>query len=151
MHQISIIDGCLACEVATGQRAPIGGFVYEDDLWTVNHVMSENPWRGWLVLQPRRHIEMLSALTPAEAAALPAILSALDRALRAVVEARKVYVCLFAEAADCQHIHFHIIPNYPDIPAKGPAIFQLAADQMPVIAREEVAQLVEELRAFLSL
>jgi diadenosine tetraphosphate (Ap4A) HIT family hydrolase len=43
------------------------------------------------------------------------------------VSPEKVYVALFAESADCPHIHFHLIPRAPDHPVelRGPHVFAL--------------------------
>jgi len=122
---------CLACDIATGRIVPSGGFITETDNWTVNHIVGENVWPGWLVLQPRRHVEALYLLSLAESRELPVLLRRLDSAVRTALKAQKMYVCLFAESADCQHIHFHLIAQYPTAPARGPGIFAVNPDEYP--------------------
>lgn len=142
---------CLACDIVAGRVAPTGGFIVETSLWTVNHAIGDTPWRGALVVQPRRHVEALHALTPDELHELPLLLSQLDGAIRIVLHAEKTYVCLFAESVNCQHLHFHLIPRYPDTPVRGPEIFTLSsADHPDVFATAEMTeQIVASLRDYL--
>lgn len=150
MINIELATNCTACRVAQGQRIPHGGFVYEDALWTVNHLMGDTPWKGWLVLQPRRHVEAFHELNPEELANLTSILSLMDEAVRTVLHAEKMYICLFAEALDCQHVHFHLIPRYADMETRGPAIFQLEAEAIPTSTELGVSEIVQKLRAFVN-
>jgi len=111
--------------------------------------MQSKPWRGWLVLQPWRHIEAFHELTPEELAGFASASTRMDEAVRVVVRPEKVYVCLFAEAADCQRLPFHIIPRYVETPAQGLDIFQLKPDAKPTASEAEVIEIVRELREFL--
>lgn len=140
---------CLACDIAQGVRQPPGGFIYESALWTVNHVISDVPWRGWLVLQPRRHVERLHELTPEEMLEYAQVLTRLDHVLREQLDAAKVYICLFAESADCPHVHFHVIPRYAAMTQRGPEIFEMEKEERPAASPEEVVILAARLRAAL--
>jgi len=144
------IMGCIACRVARGECTPRGGFVYENTHWTVNHLLGDTPWKGWLVLQPRRHVEAFHELNPEELTCFTSILSILDEAARTVLRAEKMYICLFAEDLDCQHLHFHLIPRYPDMSARGPSIFQLETNAIPAITELEVPEIVDKLRNFIN-
>ena len=81
---------------------------------------------GWIVLVLRRHAASLGELEDAEAAELGPLVRDVSRALTAVVECEKTYVIQFAEAPGHNHVHVHLIPRRPDMPAdeRGPNIFK---------------------------
>jgi diadenosine tetraphosphate (Ap4A) HIT family hydrolase len=122
---------CLGCQVSNGDKVPFGGFVYADDLWTVNHVLPPSAILGWLVLQPRRHIEALHEMSFNEQQRMSQLMVSLDQVLRDILSPQKVYTCLFAESEHCPHIHFHIIPRSEEITALGPAIFNYKPETYP--------------------
>jgi diadenosine tetraphosphate (Ap4A) HIT family hydrolase len=105
------MSDCLACDVLEGRIRPPGGVIYEDDLWVVDHSVSPVRLRGWLIVKPRRHVEDVGELSPAEAAALGPLASATARAVRDGLGAERVYVCSFGE--EWRHVHVHVVPRYP--------------------------------------
>lgn len=98
--------------------------IHDDGLWRVAHSFN-SALAGWLVVVARRHIASLSELTPDEAAALGPLLRALSLALEGTLSAAKTYVIFLAESEGFSHLHIHVIPRHPDLPAdrRGPAIF----------------------------
>jgi diadenosine tetraphosphate (Ap4A) HIT family hydrolase len=138
---------CLSCRQGPGlpPRERIAG----DDHWRVAHGFN-SALPGWLVLIPRRHITAIADLTDEEAAGLGLWQVRLSRALRDVTGCVKTYVIQFAEQDGFAHVHFHIVPRMPDLPAdhRGPRIFgylqRPPAEQVPV---EEMDRLAEEIAA----
>jgi diadenosine tetraphosphate (Ap4A) HIT family hydrolase len=116
---------CLSCRnnhrIAT---LPPRELVAFDDHWRVSHAF-DSALPGWLILVPRRHVISIADLTDAEAATLGAWQVRLARALRAVTGCAKTYVMQFAEQAGFAHVHFHVVPRMPDLPAdrRGPHVF----------------------------
>jgi len=116
---------CFTCrrnaEIAT---LPPRECVAADDAWRVAHAF-DSALPGWLVLVPRRHVESIAALTDAEAAGLGLWQVRLSRALGAVTGCAKTYVVQFAEKEGFAHVHFHILPRMPELPAdrRGGAVF----------------------------
>ena len=100
---------------------------------------------GWLVLLPRRHVTSIAELTPAEAAELGPLLHRLSQALQAAVGCTKTYVMQFAEADGFSHVHFHLVPRMPDLPAdhRGPRVFHYLTrpsdEWLTVDARDQYA------------
>ncbi|MFI1989144.1 HIT family protein [Actinoplanes sp. NPDC020271] len=96
-----------------------------DDCWRVAHDFTSS-LPGWLVLVPRRHVTSIADLTDKEAGTLGIWQVRLSRALRTVTGCVKTYVVQFAEKEGFAHVHFHIVPRMPDLPAdrRGPGIFQ---------------------------
>jgi diadenosine tetraphosphate (Ap4A) HIT family hydrolase len=83
--------------------------VVEDDHWAVL-VRTAQPTLGALVLAARRDVTSLAALTPVEAAALPAMAARIERMLATVVAPDKLnYLALMM--VDPQ-VHFHVLPRY---------------------------------------
>jgi diadenosine tetraphosphate (Ap4A) HIT family hydrolase len=80
---------------------------------------------GWVVVVPARHVLSLAELTPEEAAGLGPLLTAVSRAVVEVTGCAKVYLALFAEREEFQHLHVHLIPRQPDLAGdlRGPRVF----------------------------
>ena len=115
---------CYSCRgTANVEAQPIRERIWWDGRWRVAHVQCPLP--GWVVVVPARHIVSLAELTPDESSALGPLLTAVSRALTDVTGCLKVYLGLFAERAEFQHLHIHVIPRQPDLPddLRGPGIF----------------------------
>lgn len=139
------LQECLGCQVANGVKVPLGGFLYEDDLWTVNHTLPPASILGWLVLQPKRHIEALNELTFQEQQKMSQLMINLDKTLHILLSPKKVYICMFAESQQCPHIHFHIIPRIQEIEALGPKIFDYQP-QFPLL-EEDILQFIVQAKS----
>lgn len=74
---------------------------------------------GWIVLVTRRHIESVDQLTDAEAQALGLLLKNVSVFLKNYLGCTKTYVMQFAEHPLHPHVHFHVVPRMPDIPAEN--------------------------------
>ena len=136
---------CGTCKGARGELDAPGPVIYEDRLWFLAHMAQPIAMAGWLVLAPRRHIESVAALTPAEARALGPLVTRAAAALERITGVKKVYVALFAEAKHFPHIHFHLIPRPARLPTRlrGPLIFELMRtdrDRAPIGEAERIAE-----------
>ncbi|NER23982.1 MAG: hypothetical protein F6J96_25410 [Symploca sp. SIO1C2] len=139
---------CLGCQISSGILTPFGGFIYASDLWTVNHVLPPARILGWMVLQPRRHVEAIHELNHSEQVEMAKLISNLDQVLYKLVSPQKVYACMFAESEDCPHIHFHIVPRTSDINAIGPAIFGYKPEVFP--SESEILDFIDKAKSCLS-
>lgn len=144
---------CYACQSEELFEAlPPRERVADDEHWRVVHAF-DSALRGWLVLLPRRHVTSIAALTDAEAATLGTWQVRLSRALSEVTGCAKTYVMQFAEKEGFAHVHFHIVPRMPGLPAesRGTAIFRYAQRPQPELLSEpERDELAVALRAALS-
>lgn len=136
---------CLACELNARPDLVPGGRIATVGGWIVEHCVGPLGV-GTVVVKPERHVTLLAALTPTEAAGLGPLLA---RVARAVAEARaeagdpadQVYCCLWSHAQRRPgHVHFVVQPvsaglvarfnaNGPDLQAK---MFEL--DERPDVA-----------------
>ena len=105
---------CLSCDVIAGRRETPGGVVFEDEFWHLTHQVSPVQLPGFLILQPRRHVEQVGELHTGESATLGPILSAASLALNHILPARRVYVCSFGSLV--MHVHFYLVPLIGAIP-----------------------------------
>lgn len=147
---------CLTCLANRGEQMAPGGAIYRDALWCLEHALEPIPLAGWLVLKPLRHVESFAALSAEEAASFGPLVRRVTAAMTEVLAPAKVYLCLYAERDDAQHIHFHLIPRFDATPLerRGPGVFeylreagQRGENLAPVAEAERIAR---ELRARLS-
>jgi diadenosine tetraphosphate (Ap4A) HIT family hydrolase len=135
---------CVSCTNNARSDLPPRERVYVGPRWRAAHAF-DCAVPGWLVLLPMRHVTALDELTADEAADLGPLLRALTAALRKVTGCQKTYVALFAEADGFAHVHFHVIPRDPGLPAefRGPRVFgMLTAEpgrRVPVDAMDQIA------------
>jgi diadenosine tetraphosphate (Ap4A) HIT family hydrolase len=123
---------CLTCRANRGEPSTPGGVIHDDGLWRLEHAFEPVPLAGWLIVKPLRHVEAFSDLTAEEAAAFGPLARRATSALMAVLQPKKVYLCLVAEAENAAHIHFHLVPRFEDTPPelRGPGIFALLREAM---------------------
>ncbi|RKN16536.1 HIT family protein [Micromonospora musae] len=122
-----------------------------DDHWRVAHAF-DTALPGWLVLVPRRHVTSIADLTDAEAATLGTWQVRLSRALRAVTGCAKTYIVQFAEKEGFAHVHFHVVPRMPDLPADrcGPRVFSyLGAPEQDRVTEQQQDELAAALHEHL--
>jgi len=139
-------QGCYPCHQAAAADPPPRERILRTDHWRVVHTF-EAGLPGWLVLLPLRHVTSLAELGPAEAAELGPLIVDLSKALVAEFGCSKTYVMQFAEAPGFGHVHFHVVPRMPDLPAelRGPRVFGAlsgtpAADAATTQAHDRLAE-----------
>src|ERR1700749_1477688 len=145
---------CFVCRKHR-DRGPLvpGGFVAEDDLVLVSHIVTPDvlgregttAYLGHLLVGPRRHAPGLAALTAAEARAVGWGCTQASRALRDVSGAEHVYAAVLGDGVP--HLHVHLLPRYPGTPRE---YWWDRVDEWPGARRgraPEIAALVRDLRA----
>ena len=146
---------CGTCE-RLAQRdagtAPLWDSISRSASWDVVHAY-DTALLGWLVLVPRRHLESVGELTAAEAQELGELLRSVSACLKAELGCLKTYVMQFAEHPSHPHVHFHVVPRMPDMPAEniGANVFNyLAADPSERVTEAAMNALAERLRSALA-
>lgn len=119
---------CKTCELISrrdANNAPLWDCIYRTQFWDVVHHNS-TALPGWLALVVRRHIGAIDELTNEEAIELGILLRQVSLALKETTGCIKTYVVQFAEMAEHQHVHFHIIPRMANQPEnrRGTSVFE---------------------------
>ena len=142
-------SGCIACDVVSGRIVPPGGIILDDGVWVLSHSVSPVLLRGWLILEPRRHVEHLAELTEPEAAALGPLIARASSAVMRALQAEKVYACSFGELV--RHVHWYLIPRYADMSVHGVAVLnEMFANPSPwACTDEDAAEAASRVRAAL--
>ena len=100
---------CRCCEIVEElSRAPGRRLHYLGPAWTLN--ANVDAVRPALVLQLRRHVAHLGALTRLESDALGGILTVVEAEVRAELKPERVHFLLLGESA--AHVHFHVVPRW---------------------------------------
>ena len=137
----------MACEVISGKIRPPGGVIYENEYWMVNHSVPCPIilMRGFLIIQPKRHCEHLAELTIEETLTFAPLLRNTCLALSRVVQPAKVYACSLGESL--KHIHYCIIPRYPEMPADGvEVLLKLMREKVWACSEAEAAELATKVK-----
>jgi len=114
-----------SCPLCQGNETPVEELpprerVHIGSSWRVIAHRSALP--GWLLVTPRRHVESLHELSPAEWQEMGTTLGTASSVLVDTLGCVKTYAMLFAEGMS--HVHFSLVPRMADIPAdrKGAAV-----------------------------
>jgi diadenosine tetraphosphate (Ap4A) HIT family hydrolase len=119
-------DLCLSCEVGAGRHATAGGFIHETPLFTVtHHAHPDQAMAGFLILQPRRHVEHIAEFSSEESMEFGPLLKRTSMALMDVCRPEKAYVCSFGSMI--KHVHFYLIPQQAGMPNATELLDALAA------------------------
>ncbi len=114
-ESVDASGACLICDKHRRGDAADGGILYEDDLVYAGHVHGRNQaYRGWLIVEPKRHAPGLGDLTDDEASAIGRLSNRLARVLKDTLEAEHVYAFVFGDGVP--HLHVHLAPRYPHTP-----------------------------------
>jgi histidine triad (HIT) family protein len=113
---LRIKKGCKGCEIE--KNVPPDYILELNDLSVVDYCL--NPVvQGHLVIQPRRHVEILTDLREDEMADIIRLARKYSNALLLAIDPKpeKIYFCTFSEDPEW-HLHFHLIPRDRKIPQK---------------------------------
>jgi diadenosine tetraphosphate (Ap4A) HIT family hydrolase len=136
------LPACLICEKHRRGDAAEGGVLYQDDLVYAGHVHGRSPaYRGWLIVEPKRHAPGLGDLTDDEASAVGRLSNRLARILKEDSNAEHVYAFIFGDGVP--HLHVHLAPRYPNTPVE---YWGAQLNQWPDAPRVDS----EEMRAFIT-
>lgn len=110
------MEKCVGCEVVRGSIKTPGGFIYQDEFWTVTHSISLGgaPLKGMLILQPRRHCTHLAELASEEIENLGLLLRETCKAIHEILNPAKIYACSVGEGV--KHVHFMMMPRMDGMP-----------------------------------
>ena len=149
------MPNCETCKLTAKRdagEAPFWDNIHRTLYWDVVH-HNRTTLPGWLVLVVHRHITALDELSEAEADELGPLIRQTSAALKEVVGCAKTYVIQFAEHPQHPHVHFHIIPRMPDMPAdrRGDKVFGCVAEtEADRVSEAVMNDIAAKVKAFLT-
>jgi diadenosine tetraphosphate (Ap4A) HIT family hydrolase len=102
---------------------PPGGVIHDDPLWVLEHALGPVPLAAWLILKPKRHVEHIAELTPAEANRMGPLIAQISQVMQTALGAERVYLCSFGEVVT--HVHLYLLPRYRGMPTNGGQVLRL--------------------------
>ena len=143
---------CFICEKHRQGDQAQGGVIFEDDLVYVGHshaLAGPTAYRGYLMVEPKRHAAGLGDLTDVEAEAVGRLANRVARLQRELLGAEHVYSFVYGDGIP--HLHVHLAPRYPGTPREfwGHRLQQWP--DAPQIDPDEMRLLAAELRVALQL
>lgn len=140
---------CPVCHrhAATVEASP--GHIYDDDLVVVRHAPvpedAERVYRGWLLVEPKRHLAGLADLTADEAGRMGLLQSVGARALMTVGNIDHVYS--FVLGHQVSHLHIHLLPRYEGAPHEYWGVRVSEWPDAPTVDNAALVRLMDRLRA----
>jgi diadenosine tetraphosphate (Ap4A) HIT family hydrolase len=146
------MNGCLACELTSGQRELPGGLINETPCWVVEHCVGPLGI-GTLIVKPKRHVTHIWQLTEQEALELGPLIRRASIALHELLQPEQVYATLWSHAGGTPvHIHWVLQPIPVDRPKDlfGPHLQVAMFDRAQLPPEASVEKIANELRARLA-
>jgi diadenosine tetraphosphate (Ap4A) HIT family hydrolase len=121
---------CTACRVVRDQHRPPGGVLLRVGGFAVHALADPTPIAGWLVVTSERHARAWYELDEREVGALGGVAARVMRAQMEALGAEHVYG--FAIGDTLHHFHLHLVPRFPDTPARlrGRGCFEARAEDL---------------------
>lgn len=129
---------CLSCGVRDGKIKTPGGILFETDLITITHSIPPAQSKGFMIVQPKRHVEHIAELTSEEFEEIAKGIRAAANAIKKVLNPEKIYTCSFGETV--KHVHFYVIPRTSEMPERGITVLIQILDEGKWRCSEEVAE-----------
>jgi histidine triad (HIT) family protein len=109
---------CFICRKHQGVIAVPGGCIYEDEYVYVGHIGSSDitVYKGYLIVDLKRHAAGLGDLTEEESQAVGSILNRVGRVLKKMLGTEHIYS--FVQGDAFPHFHVHVIPRYTGTPVE---------------------------------
>jgi diadenosine tetraphosphate (Ap4A) HIT family hydrolase len=143
-------ESCFICQKHRGNERD-GFCIFEDHLVYVGHIHGDDNeiYLGHVMVEPKRHVEGLAALTAEEAAAIGQTVSKLAEAMRTSEGVTQVTSFVFGDGSE-RHLHVHVVPRYPETPEDFHLLRILQWPGAPRGGAHEVRDLCARLRTALA-
>jgi diadenosine tetraphosphate (Ap4A) HIT family hydrolase len=112
------MENCFICRKHQGlETAPPGGYIHEDEHWTVCHPPGKLGPLGTLFIESKRHFLDYADMNEEEAASLGVVMRKIYSALRLHTDAERIYQYTSIEGVP--HFHSWLVPRGKDVNEKG--------------------------------
>jgi len=141
---------CAICDKHKDLAKYTGPAIFDDGGWLVTHfpkVETEKATLGHLLIECKRHILDLAELNDEEAATLGRLIRDGADLIKTKTKAEHVYC--FRINDKTPHLHFHLIPRYPDTPKEFWGTNIMACTTSPKLATlEEISGAAQSFISF---
>jgi histidine triad (HIT) family protein len=142
---------CFICSKHRGETQVTGEVIFEDGLVYASHSMiprgQTKTYLGYLLIEPKRHVEGLQNLNKQESEAIGVLITRLSKALTVSEKAEHVY--LFVLGHHTPHLHYHLVPRYANTPKEYWGIHVEEWPEAPHGGPGEINSLCNRLRNYL--
>jgi diadenosine tetraphosphate (Ap4A) HIT family hydrolase len=105
-------ESCFACQILDGSTKISGGFLYRNNLWSIEYCVGPLPL-GSLILKPVRHILNFSELNSKELNQFSILLNEITKLIIGLTHCDQTYICQWSHQGwQPVHIHFVIQPAW---------------------------------------
>ncbi len=120
------MEGCFACDLASGRIPLPGGTIRRESGWVVEHCVGPLGV-GTLIVKPERHVVHVADLTDQEAATMGPVLRETAKVVTELCDPEQVYIALWSHAGgEPGHIHYVVQPVHAGVmerhDARGPKL-----------------------------
>jgi diadenosine tetraphosphate (Ap4A) HIT family hydrolase len=130
-------ESCPYCDL---RSEPVGGWIYRDERWLVQHGPAGATIAGGLQIISVRHFIDFAEMNDLEASSLGPLIARLDTALRATTNPERVHLVSTRDRVG--HFHAWLYPRPASHPLRGTAF--LAAPQSSEV--EDIKRVAEAVR-----
>jgi diadenosine tetraphosphate (Ap4A) HIT family hydrolase len=114
---------CIICE----KQNLLNNYIYSGDFISVSHGPIDSGILGYLLIEPKRHVEDWDELTDEEFFEITSIIRKVTAFLRENYRAERVYTVAISELV--RHLHIHVIPRSVDNELKGLPLIEQVTQQ----------------------
>jgi len=143
------MKNCPICEKHADARiSPL----YQGKYWRVYYGPYESQVKGYLYLEPNRHVESWSEFTLDELHEMSELIRSVEMILKKLIPVDRLYIVTISETV--RHLHLHLIPRLTDDEIKGIELISHATQQKAeqlVLDQQAYQQLANQLCSLFAL
>ncbi|MEK4566281.1 HIT family protein [Alkalihalobacillus sp. FSL R5-0424] len=121
--------------------------LFENDNWIITPGAFDSHIVGYLLLEPKRHIENWYEFNNNELEEMGTFISRVEQGLRSFLDIDRLYVLTISE--EVRHLHFHLIPRSTNGGKKGIELIKQATQQKEInefLSKEEFNEIIFKIR-----
>lgn len=128
---------CFICSLVSGDPAFAHHIVFEDD-FAIAFLNKYPVLAGYVLVCPKAHLEQVTGdFSRPDYLRLQALVYDIAEALRTVLEVERVYILSLGSQQGNRHVHWHVAPLPPGIPAEAQQFAALDVERAGVLAMDE--------------
>jgi diadenosine tetraphosphate (Ap4A) HIT family hydrolase len=136
---------CIDCKIYRGEHIPVGGIIYQDSVWVLNH--ADPKVLGHLILKPIKHYKSISDIPDNVAKTIGPLFKRINHAIEHVCKPEKIYIAAFGDAFP--YLHWHFFPRYKNMPTPASAALSEFDKGLYSCSIDEVKKVAKAIRKIL--